>query len=74
MNTIKVFMDEGEAVLRSKLDELDIKELHKTVSANGLDYARRTARWKDRARLTEYIVTRTKATANMGQVFRHYNG
>ena len=70
------YMHLGEEDFRAGLEPeaVTVEVLHKAIRDNGLDSSRRTARWKDKARLVEYIVQRTRARATKGNSYLTYQG
>jgi hypothetical protein len=60
---------EGEDGLRRQLAPLDAPALRQIVRAHRLDPARLSARWTNRERLVDLIVTQTRARADHGKAF-----
>ena len=59
----------GVTGLRAHLAPLDIADLRAIVRSCRFDPARISARWKDRERVIELIVSQTQARANHGKAF-----
>lgn len=72
LNVIKIWMGGGEEALKEKLEKMELEGLQKTIRRNHLDRVRKTARWKSKEKLMEYILAKTKAFCTQGDVFRHY--
>lgn len=60
----------GEGVLRERLAGLNIEQLRDIVAQYGMDRSKLAMKWKDTARLIEWIVTTVVARSKKGDAFR----
>lgn len=72
VSPITMFKDLGEAKYRETIEQLSVDELKKVIKNNGLDTANRTRSIKDKNKLVDYIVRRTRERASFGDVFRNF--
>jgi hypothetical protein len=63
--------DTGEHGLRERLAQLDLPGLRQVVRLNRLDPARISARWTNRERLVDLVVSQVRARADHGKSFAH---
>lgn len=72
-NPIAVYLHEGQAILKEKLEVLDLKDLRKIIREYGLDKTRKSLNWKDKNRVIEKILERSKARATKGNSYLSYD-
>lgn len=60
---------EGEAVLRSRLAELDLEQLKDIVADYGMDSGKLVMKWKSADRIIDKIVEISNARARKGEAF-----
>ena len=61
---------QGEVVLRQKLAALSVDQLKDIVSAYALDASRLALKWKDQARLVDFVITTVRSRMEKGDAFR----
>lgn len=61
---------QGEPHLRQKLTSLSIDQLKDIVSAYALDASRLALKWKDQARLVDFIIMTVRSRMEKGDAFR----
>lgn len=61
---------QGEFALREKLVSLTVDQLKDIVSAFALDASRLVLKWKDHARLIDFIITTVRSRLEKGDAFR----
>jgi hypothetical protein len=71
LDPFRVLRDQGEQGLRDALEALDLTELRALVRRHRLDPARISARWAQRERVIQLIVTQVRAYASHGAAFSH---
>ena len=72
LNLNRSYREEGPEALKTILEQYEVDELKKLIQLQGLDTPRKTAKWKEKERLVEFILTRTESRATQGDVFRNY--
>lgn len=68
----QIFADQGELVLRQKLEPLELKKLKRIVSQHGFDQSKLAEKWRNKARLMDLILERVAARSEKGKVFKEY--
>jgi hypothetical protein len=71
LDPFRVLRDQGEKGLQDALEPLDLAELRALVRRHRLDPARISARWTQRERVIQLIVTQVRAYAGYGTAFSH---
>jgi hypothetical protein len=71
LDPFRVLRDQGEKGLQDALEPLDLAELRALVRRHRLDPARISARWSQRERVIQLIVTQVRAYAGYGTAFSH---
>ncbi len=71
IDPFRVLRDEGDESLYNCLQSLELPELRAVVRRHRLDPARISARWRDRERVIQLIVSQVKAQASYGKAFSH---
>jgi hypothetical protein len=71
VDPFRVLRDQGEKGLQDALEPLDLAELRALVRRHRLDPARISARWSQRERVIQLIVTQVRAYAAYGTAFSH---
>ena len=71
IDPFRVLRDEGDESLYNWLQSLELPELRAIVRRHRLDPARISARWRDRERVIQLIVSQVKAQASYGKAFSH---
>jgi hypothetical protein len=67
----RILRDQGEKGLQDALESLELAELRALVRRHRLDPARISARWTQRGRVIQLIVTQVKAYSSYGTAFSH---
>lgn len=65
-----VYAEHGEAVLRERLEGLELEQLRNVVAEHGMDTDRLAMKWRDPDRVVNRIVERVVARAAKGDGFR----
>lgn len=65
-----VYRDADEAVLRTRLHELEVEQLKDIIAEHAMDYDKLAMRWRTPNRLQDRIVERVRARETKGDVFR----
>ena len=71
LDPFRMLRDQGEKGLQDALEPLDLAELRALVRRHRLDPARISARWSQRERVIQLIVTQVRAYASYGTAFSH---
>jgi hypothetical protein len=71
LDPFRVLRDQGEKGLQDALEPLDLAELRALVRRHRLDPARISARWSQRERVIQLIVSQVRAYAGYGTAFSH---
>jgi hypothetical protein len=61
---------QGEAILRTRLNELDIEQLRDIVAQYGMDPGKLVMKWKDATRIIDRIIEVSLSRATKGDAFR----
>lgn len=69
-----VEIKQGESLLRQKLILLSIDQLKDIVSGFALDASRLALKWKDQARLADFIIMTVRSRMEKGDAFRSDSG
>lgn len=68
----QIFSDEGEEILRHKLELLELRTLIRIVRQHGFDPSKLAEKWKNKERLVNLILERVAARSDKGKVFKDY--
>jgi hypothetical protein len=60
-DSFTVYAEEGEAILRGKLEDLDLRSLKKLLKRHNFDPSQFAQKWKDKKRVIDLIVRRVSA-------------
>jgi hypothetical protein len=69
-----VYAEQGEAVLRDRLANLDLEQLRDILAEHGMDTDRLAMKWRDPGRVVQRIVDRVVDRAAKGDAFRGPHG
>ena len=67
-----IFSNDGEQVLRGKLEHFELKTLIQIVRQHGFDPSKLAEKWKNKERLINLIIERVTARNDKGKVFKDY--
>lgn len=67
LDSFSIYAKEGEAALRSKLDELDLASLKNILDRHDFDPSQFAQKWKDKTRLINLIVKRVASRSKRKQ-------
>lgn len=72
IDVFRIFSDEGEDVLRKKLEPLDSRLLVRIIRQHRFDPSKLAEKWKNKERLINLIVERVATRSDKGSVFKEY--
>lgn len=64
-----ILIEEGDEVLKTALEALNIEELKDVIAENGMDTAKLAMKWKDQNRLINHIIDTTQRRSSRGDAF-----
>lgn len=67
-------MEEGDNLLREKLEALTEKQLKDIIADFGMDPSKLAMKWKDKERLIRHIIDTSERRATKGDAFRNKGG
>lgn len=67
-------MEEGDNLLREKLEALTEKQLKDIIADFGMDPSKLAMKWKDKERLIRHIMDTSERRATKGDAFRNKGG
>ena len=69
---VKLYHEKGADALSSQLQKCNVEELKGIIKARRLDPAGKSAKWKDKDKLSDLIMKKAKDRATKGEVFLNY--